>query len=156
MDPTGEDLSAEVMEIHGGEIETLQADQVHMHLGGAQRIEASDVFMQQSAAGMVEAGHVDMRQSAAVAIRSDAVTTGQTASLTVVADEVEQKNCRNGLVITRSAEMNGSSTLVLLAGETHGPVEALLDTRGALLAGLIGGTAIGLVLFVGSLFVRRR
>jgi hypothetical protein len=127
-----------------------------MHLGGAQKIEASDVFMQQSAAALVEAGHVDMRQAAAVAIRGNAVTTGQTISLTVVADELEQQNCRSGVVIARSADMRGSSALVLLAGQTNGPVEALLDTRGALLAGLIGGTAIGLILLAGSLIFRRR
>jgi hypothetical protein len=74
----------------------------------------------------------------------------------VVADEVEQQNCRSGVVITRSADMRGSSTLVLLAGQTNGPVETLLDTRGALLAGLIGGTVTGLVLFVGNLLFRRR
>jgi hypothetical protein len=52
--------------------------------------------------------------------------------------------------------MHASSTLVLLAGQTNGPVETLLDTRGALLAGLVGGTLTGLVLFAGNLFFRRR
>ena len=55
MDSPGEELSAEIMELHGGEIETLQADHVQMHMGGAQKIEASEVFMQQSAAALVEA-----------------------------------------------------------------------------------------------------
>ena len=155
-DPLEQDLTAEVMEIHGGEIETLQADQVHMHLGGAQKIEATDVFMQQSAVALVEAGHVDVQQSAVIAVRGETVTTARTAALSVVADEVQQEDCRSGVVIARSADLQGSSTLVLLAGQTNGPVEALLDTRGALLAGLVAGTAIGMVLFAGSLIIRRR
>jgi hypothetical protein len=156
MEPTGEELSAEVMELHGGAIETLQADQVNMQMGGAQKIEATEVFLHQSAAAMIEAGHVDMRQTAAIAVRGNAVTTAQTASLTAVADRLEQRNCRSGVVIARVADMHASSALVLLAGQTNGPVETLLDTRGALLAGLIGGTVMGAILIAGSLIFRRR
>jgi hypothetical protein len=60
------------------------------------------------------------------------------------------------VVIARAADMHASSALVLLAGQTNGPVETLLDTRGALLAGLIGGTVMGAILIAGSLIFRRR
>jgi hypothetical protein len=52
--------------------------------------------------------------------------------------------------------MQDSPTVILLAREVHGPVETVLDTRGALLAGLVAGVAIGMVLYVGRLLSRRR
>jgi hypothetical protein len=52
--------------------------------------------------------------------------------------------------------LRDSSTFVLLAREVNGPVETVLDTRGAVAAGLVAGIAIGLVLFVGGLLTRRR
>jgi hypothetical protein len=46
--------------------------------------------------------------------------------------------------------------VILLAREVNGPVETVFDTRGAALAGLIGGIAVGMVLFAGKLLSRRR
>src|SRR3990172_5332050 len=76
-EPPERDLTAEVMEIHGSEIETLQADQVHMHLGGAQKIEASDVFMQQSVAALFQARHRHIHHSPVIAVRGETVTVSR-------------------------------------------------------------------------------
>ncbi len=47
-------------------------------------------------------------------------------------------------------------TLILLAGNVDGDVTTLIDTRGAILAGLLGGIVSGLFLLMGNLIVRRR
>jgi hypothetical protein len=43
-----------------------------------------------------------------------------------------------------------------LAREVNGTVETILDTRGALVAGLVSGIAVGLVLSVFNMLTRRR
>jgi hypothetical protein len=43
----------------------------------------------------------------------------------------------------------------LIARNVQGPVETILDTRGAAVAGLLAGLAIGMVLLSGSLLRRR-
>jgi hypothetical protein len=71
-------------------------------------------------------------------------------------DHVGLANSRSALTVAGTADLRDSSTFVLLAREVNGPVETVLDTRGAVAAGLVAGIAIGLVLFVGGLLTRRR
>ena len=62
---------------------------------------------------------------------------------------------RNGIVIAEHAELSNSRTVVLLSREVHGNVETVLDTRGAALAGIAAGLAVGLMLIIGGLLRRR-
>jgi hypothetical protein len=71
-------------------------------------------------------------------------------------DHVGLANSRSALTVAGTADLRDSSTFVLLAREVNGPVETVLDTRGAVAAGLVAGIAIGLVLFLGGLLTRRR
>jgi hypothetical protein len=64
-------------------------------------------------------------------------------------------NSRIGLTVAERADLQQSSTVVLLAREVHGPVETLLDTRGAVLAGLVAGATAGLLWLAGALLRRR-
>ena len=72
----------------------------------------------------------------------------------VVTEHAVLQDSRVGITIARKAELNNSSSIILLAQEVEGNVETILDTRGALLAGLVSGIAVGLVLLVGNLLRR--
>jgi len=74
----------------------------------------------------------------------------------VMGEQVGLDNSRAGLTLARRADLTDSNTFILLAREVNGPVETVLDTRGAVAAGLVAGIAIGLVLFVGGVLSRRR
>jgi hypothetical protein len=63
---------------------------------------------------------------------------------------------RIGLTIADTAQLDQSSTLILLAREVHGDVDTVLDTRGAAVAGILAGAVLGLMLIGGSLFLRRK
>ncbi len=65
-------------------------------------------------------------------------------------------NSGAGVVLAQNAELVNSRTGILLAREVHGNVETILDTRGAAVAGLAAGAAVGLAFVVGSLLRRRR
>ncbi|MGD8848431.1 MAG: hypothetical protein PVF18_01830, partial [Anaerolineales bacterium] len=64
-------------------------------------------------------------------------------------------NSRLGLAVANRAQLDQSAIGVLLAREVDGNVEPLLDTRGALLAGLTSGIVIGTMLLIGNLIRRR-
>jgi len=59
-----------------------------------------------------------------------------------------------GAIIAREVHGGFVQTTILLASKVDGPVESVLDTPRAMLAGLTAGVAIGLVMFVGKLLRR--
>jgi len=62
---------------------------------------------------------------------------------------------RAGLVVAREVDGGPIRTGVLLAGRVHGPVEAAMDTREAVIAGLAAGAAAGVAFLLGRLLLRR-
>jgi hypothetical protein len=73
----------------------------------------------------------------------------------VYGQDIQINTSRVGLMAAKKAALQNSRTIILLASEVHGNVETVMDTRQAVLAGLISGIAVGLVLFVGNLLRRR-
>jgi len=105
---------------------------------------------------VINAEKVNLQLSGAITVRGDNVVIKDSGAGVVVADRISGTNASIGVAVANSAELDGSSTVVLLAREVHGNVETVLDTRGAMVAGLMAGVAVGMVLLVGSLLVRRR
>jgi hypothetical protein len=79
----------------------------------------------------------------------------ESATAIAIGDEVQLDGTRAALVAGGTVNARGASTGLLLAREVHGEVTTVLDTRGALLAGIGGGLAIGLVLLLGGLLLGR-
>jgi hypothetical protein len=61
-----------------------------------------------------------------------------------------------GVVAGREVHVNETRTGILLARTVHGDVNTVLDTRGALIAGLTAGLFSGLMLLLGRLLFRRK
>ena len=61
-----------------------------------------------------------------------------------------------GFVAGRDININESRVGILLARTVHGDVNTVLDTRGALIAGLTGGLFAGLMLLLGRVLFRRK
>jgi len=60
------------------------------------------------------------------------------------------------VVVAREVHGEALRTVVLLAGRVDGPVETMVDTPRALLAGLAAGIGTGLVLVLFRLLLGRR
>jgi hypothetical protein len=60
-----------------------------------------------------------------------------------------------GFVAGRDVHVQESRTAVLIARNVTGDVTTLLDTRDALIAGLVGGLFAGLMLLLGRLLFKR-
>lgn len=153
---TKEELSADVINVRGNGIEHVEAEQVNIHQGGASSISASHVDMHLSGAVTVDADSVSARQSVAMAVRGNAVALEGVTAATVVSEELKSSHSRLGIAVAGQAHLEDSPAVILLAREVHGPVETVLDTQGAMLAGLVAGIAVGMVLFAGNLITRRR
>jgi hypothetical protein len=87
--------------------------------------------------------------------RGKVVSVENSAIGAAIGEDVLLAGSRSFLTAGDRVEMREAGTVVLLARNVDGPVTTTLDTRGALLAGLTAGIALGLVLFVGSLLAKR-
>lgn len=155
-EPGPPELEAEVVHLDGGSIDTVEGELVRITQGGVNRVVAGQAELQVVAAAIIDSDTLEMDRSAALLVRGNLVSAEESAAVAVLAEEARLVGSTAGLAIAGSVEMNNSSALVLLAREVHGPVDVILDTRGALLAGMVSGVVIGLVLFAGNLLARRR
>lgn len=148
------ELVADIVNLEGGEIGTVEAEMVRIHQGGARRVVATDVGLRSGGAGVITAESAGMQLSGAMALRGDLVSMERSAAGVLIADNARLAQSRVGMTITRNAQLDGGSSIFLLAREVNGPVRTVFDTRGSLLAGLTAGIATALVLFVSRLLLR--
>jgi hypothetical protein len=65
------------------------------------------------------------------------------------------ENATAGVLVAREVHGTTLRTAVLLAGKVDGKVETLLDTVGAIGAGLAAGVGIGLILSIARVLRKR-
>jgi hypothetical protein len=151
-------------------VETVKAELVRMHQSSAGEIQAEDVELKMSASANINSARVSTKSSAIAALQSVEVTTENSAvgaaqaermSLSgvagaVMAGSVELDHSHVGILAGREVRGEQIKTMVLLAGKVEGNVTTLMDTRSALIAGLVGGLFAGIMLLLGrSLFGRK-
>ena len=74
----------------------------------------------------------------------------------VVAGSVEFGNAYTGIVAAREVRGEKIESIILLSRKVEGNVTTVIDTRGALIAGMVGGLFAGLMLLLGrALFGRK-
>ena len=161
--------SPQVTNISQTEVKTIHAELVRMHQSDAEFIRADEVELQQSAVGNVKTGQMLARQSLvgmvnAVEFQSEAGVTGMVkagnASVSgytglVAAGSADIHHASVGYLAAREVKAEDVRTIVLLARNVEGNVITTLDTRGVVIAGLIGGLFGGLMLLLGRFLVRR-
>lgn len=161
--------SPQVTNISHSDVQSVHAELVRMHQADAEVITAEEVEMQNSAAGSVKANHVTGHMILMGAVSAEEVTvqeggvgyaqagkmsvSGYTGA--VVAGSVDVQHGFVGFVAGRDVHVSESRTGVLLARTVNGNVNTVLDTRGALIAGLTGGLFAGLMLLLGRMLFRR-
>ena len=162
--------SPQVTDISNTDVVNVHADSVRMHESDADTVTAEKVKMEQSAAANVKAEKLSTHQSALAYVEAGEVVTQESAvgfaqaqkmsisgyTGAVVAGSAEIHNAMAGFVAGREVNVNESRTGILLARTVHGDVNTVLDTRGALIAGLTGGLFAGLMLLLGRVLFRRK
>jgi len=88
-----------------------------------------------------------MQNSGAAAIRAQTVQLNGYAGV-VAAEKAELGNTYAGVVAGQEIRGERIESLVLLARHVDGEVKTVLDTRGAVLVGLVGGLFAGVMLLL--------
>ena len=160
---------SQVTNISQADVQFVQAELVRMHQASAENINADEVELQQSAAGNVKANHVSAHQSAMARVEAGEVlsqssATGfiqaEKASLSgytgaVLAGSAEVHHGMAGFVAGREVHVQDARTVLLLGQNINGNVTTLMDSRSALIAGLVGGLFSGLMLLLGRVLFGR-
>jgi hypothetical protein len=160
---------SQVTNISQADVQSVQAELVRMHQASAENINADEVELQQSAAGNVKANHVSAHQSAMARVEAGEVlsqssATGfvqaEKASLSgytgaVLAGSAEVHHGMAGFVAGRDVHVQDARTILLLGQNINGDVTTLMDSRSALIAGLVGGLFAGLMLLLGRVLFGR-
>jgi hypothetical protein len=74
----------------------------------------------------------------------------------VVAGSVEFGNAYAGLVAAREVRGERIESIILLSRKIEGNVTTVIDTRGALIAGLVGGLFAGIMLLLGRMLFGKK
>ena len=162
--------SPQVTNLSHADVQSVHAELVRMHQADAETVTADEVELVQSAAGNIKANHVNARQSGLAMVNAGEVlvqggATGfiqaEKASVSgytgaVVAGSAEVHHSMVGYVAGKDVHVEDSRTVLLLARNINGNVTTLLDTRSALIAGLVGGLFAGIMLLLGRMLFGRK
>ncbi|MCL4260404.1 MAG: hypothetical protein KJZ52_07240 [Anaerolineales bacterium] len=147
-------VHAERVQMHQADAETITADEVELHQSAAGNVKATLVHARQSALGAVRAENVSVEQSAAGFVQAENVSTDSCVGV-LAAGNVEIQHGAVGYMTAHEVRAENVRTTLLLARNVQGDVTTILDARGALIAGLVGGLFGGLMLLLGRFLLRR-
>jgi len=148
-------VRAELVRMHQSAARSIDSEDAELNLSAALNVYAGNVTASRSALGFVEAEHTTLQNSAAGAVRSQSASIDGAAAI-VVAGNIELGRAYAGLMAGRSIRGERIETLILLSPRVEGKVTAIVDTRGAVIAGLISGLFAGLMfLLARALFGRK-
>ena len=131
LDEDGDEIIAEVVEIHQGAVGRVEAGELTVTMGAIGAARAERIDIERGALGAALADEVEISQSIVTSVVAREVELGQVVARTIVAAEVTVEQ--------------PSLIGVLLAWKVNGDVRPLLDWRGALALG--GIVAVALALF---------
>lgn len=148
-------VEAELVRMHQSAAQEITAEEVGLHQSAVLDVTAASLTAHETALGLINANDVQMTNSAAGAIRAENVSLAGHAGL-VVGGGVNLGNTYAGVVAAREVRGERIESLILLGNRVEGDIQTVVDTRGALLAGITGGLVAGLILLIGRLLFRRR
>jgi len=149
-------VEGDLVQLNQSNISQVNAGKVEIKQSGAYRVDAEQVTAQQSGLGMIQASSVSVSQSGIGFVRSNETVLEKNSTQVLVTQTATVNGGTAGLLVAREVHASPLRAFVVLAQKIDGQVETTLDTRGAILAGLIAGIAAGLVSLIGRLLTQRR
>ena len=150
-----ETVMAESARMHQSSAKEVLADDVEMMQSAAVNVKAGDLTTHESALVLVQAGNVDMQNSVAGAVRAEEIFINGFAGA-VAAGSVELGHARVGVLAGREVRGEKIESVILLARNVQGNITTVMDTRDALIAGLVGGLSAGIMLLLGRMLFGRK
>jgi hypothetical protein len=147
-------VTAEMVRMHQSVAETIQSDDVEMSQSAAAVVKAHTLSARQVALAQVSVEQAEISQGAVGAIRATLVNA-QGCIGAVAGETVTLEGARVGVTAAREVRGERVESVILLAGRVEGEVHTVVDTRGAIIAGLVGGLVAGMIFLVGRIAFRR-
>ena len=148
-------IEAELVRLHQSAVQEITAEEVELHQSIALDIATAELHAHEAALGMVTAKEVEITNSGVGIIRADHVNVAGSAGV-VLAETANLGNTYAGVVAGDQVRSERIESLVLLARHVEGDVQTVVDTRAALIAGMVGGLLTGIILLIGRLVFGRK
>ena len=147
-------IQAELVRMHQSSAAEIDSDEVELHASAAANVKAVTVTSHETAIGLLNAKDVSLTNSGVAVIHTETADVDGMVGV-VVAGTANLGNTYAGLVAARAVRAERIETLVLFGNRVEGEVHTVLDSRSALLAGLVGGLFAGSMLLLGRMLFRR-
>lgn len=149
-------IHAELVRMHQSIAETVNSEDVELNISGAVAVNARNVKVQQSLLLAVEAEEMNVDSGVVAVAQAETLSLNGAAGV-AVAGSVDFGNAYAGVVAAREVRGERIESIILLSPKVEGNVTTVMDTRGALIAGMVGGLFAGIMLLLGRmLFGRKR
>jgi hypothetical protein len=147
-------IQAELVRMHQSSAGEIDTDEAELNMSAAANVKATTVTSHESAIALLNAQDVSLTNSGVAAIRAETVNVNGMVG-GVVAETANLGNTYAGVVAARDVRAERIETIVLFGSHVEGEVHTVLDSRSALLAGLVGGLFAGLMLLLGRMLFHR-
>ncbi|MEP7134035.1 MAG: hypothetical protein ABI904_03790 [Chloroflexota bacterium] len=148
-------VRAEMVRMHEADAENIIAQEVELQQSAVANVKAEHFSAHQSAIGMLNAKDVSVEESAVGFVQAEKMSAGGYTGV-VVAGSADIQHGMAVFVAGRDVHVSEARTGILLARNVNGNVTTLLDTRGALIVGLVSGLFAGLMLMLGRVLFGRK
>ena len=148
-----DNVQADVVQLNQSNANHVTANTVTIRNSGVRQVNSQTVSIANSGTGVVHGTNISVTNGGlGVCSASEANIQGDVGIM--IGQSVALNNHRTGLVITRDVTGGHIQSIFFLAGQTHAPVETIVDQRSVALFGLATGISIGLVLSLYRLLKR--
>ena len=148
-------VNAELVRMHQSSAGVVNSEEIELTFSAAAQVHAKDVEMHDSAAAVVQAEEMTVQNGAVGAAQAGTLSLNGVAG-SVVAGSVEFGNAYAGFTAAREVRGERIESVVLLTRKVEGNVSTVIDTRGALIAGLVGGLFTGIMLLLGRMLFGKK
>ena len=147
-------VHAELVRMQHADAEFIRAEEVELQQGAVGTVKATRMSSHKSLIGMVNAGEFHAEASGMGMVQAESASiSGYTVLVGAGSADIHHSSV--GYLAARDVKAEGVRTILLLARNVEGNVITTLDTRGVVIAGLIGGLFGGLMLLLGRFLMRR-
>ena len=148
-------VNAELVRMHQSSAGVVNSEEIELTISAEAQVHAKDVEMHDSAAAVVQAEEMTVQNGAVGAAQAGTLSLNGVAG-SVVAGSVEFGNAYAGFTAAREVRGERIESVVLLTRKVEGNVSTVIDTRGALIAGLVGGLFTGIMLLLGRMLFGKK
>ncbi len=146
-------VQAEMVQLDQSTVNQVTADTATIRNSNVRQVGGQTVSVTNSVTGVVHGTNINVTNSSlGVCSASEANIQGNVGVM--IGQSVALNNHRTGLVVTRDVTGGHIQSVIFLAGQSHAPVETIVDQRSVALFGLATGISIGLVLSIFRLLKR--